>query len=91
MKATDQKSEFKERVRTSKDVRAVLRAAAQGRVHRLCVRKDTQFIADLESGSAKQDLVNAAAVETLHTGGEVFEVGQDRLGEAEPVAAILRY
>jgi len=84
--------EMKERVRTLKDPLAILRAAAQGRVHRLCVRKDTQlFVAAKEAGVPKQDLVNAAAVETLRTGGEVFELGQDRMAEAEPLAAILRY
>jgi hypothetical protein len=84
--------EMKERVRTLKDPLAILRAAAQGRVHRLCVRKDTQsFVSAAEAGVPKQDLVNAAAVETLRTGGEVFELGQDRMAEAEPLAAILRY
>lgn len=83
--------EMKERARTLKDPLAILRAAAQGRVHRLCVRKETQFVASLEAGVPKQDLLNAAAVETLRTGGEVLELGQDRMAATEPMAAILRY
>ena len=83
--------ELKERFRSLKDARAILRAAAQGRVHRLCVRKETQFPAALDADLTNQDLINAAAVETIRTNGEVFEVGQDRMAETEPLAAILRY
>lgn len=88
--------DMKERFRALKDVRAILGAAAQGRVHRLCVRQDTQFAEAGEPGVggigfANQDLLNAAVVETLRTNGEVFELTQDRLPAAEPLAAILRY
>jgi len=83
--------DMKERIRTLKDVPAILRAAAQGRVHRLCIRKDTEFRGAAESEAADQDLLNAAVVETLRSGGQVFEVPQDRLPASEPAAAILRY
>jgi hypothetical protein len=38
-----------------------------------------------------QDLANAAVVETLRAGGEVFMVPQDKMPAADPIAAILRY
>ena len=72
--------EMKERSRTLTGLDAVLQAATQGRIHRLCVPLD-----------AGQDLLNAAVVETLRTGGDVYEMAQDRLAATEPVAAILRY
>jgi hypothetical protein len=83
--------ETKERFRRLRDVRDILRAAALGRIHRLCVRKDTRFLEAQEEDFAHEDLLNAAAAETLRTNGEVFEVGPDRMAEAEPAAAILRY
>ncbi len=88
--------EMKERARTLKDIRGVLRAATDGRIHRLCVRKNTQFTGALQRGAnpaniPDQDLVNAAVAETLRTGGEVFELPQDQMSAEEPVAAILRY
>jgi len=72
--------EMKERSRTLAGLDAVLQAATQGRIHLLCVRRDTE-----------QDLLNAAVVETLRTGGEVYELAQDRMAATEPAAAILRY
>jgi hypothetical protein len=39
----------------------------------------------------REDLINAAVVETLRTGGEVFVLPQDKMPVTNPVAAILRY
>jgi hypothetical protein len=72
--------EMRDRSRTLSDPSAVVRAAAEGRVHRLCVRLD-----------APEDFVNAAVVETLRTGGDIFALPQDRMPETQPFAAILRY
>jgi hypothetical protein len=77
--------EAPDRGRTLDDTGAVLQAAGEGRVHRLCVRAGT------EAGSADNALLNAAIVDSLRTGAEVFMVPQDRLPAANPLAAILRY
>jgi hypothetical protein len=88
--------EMPDRGRTADDVRQVLGAAAQGRVHRLCVRDQTKVIGPMEpeldsAHLGREDLINAAAVETLRTGGEVFVLPQDRVPVTHPLAAILRY
>jgi len=78
--------EMTDRARTLANVPAVLRAAGEGRVHRLCVRAGAEF-----AGPGGEDLVNAAVVETLRAGGEVFMVPQDKMPADQPLAAILRY
>jgi hypothetical protein len=88
--------EMTERRRTLNDLREVLRAAAAGRVHRLCVRADTQVIGPMEptldsARLAGEDLVNASVAETLRAGGEVFVLPADKMTVTQPVAAILRY
>lgn len=77
--------EMPDRRRTLADTRAVLRAANEGRVHRLCVRTGA------EAGSPGSELLNTAVVDTLRTGAEVFVVPQEKLPAAHPLAAILRY
>lgn len=59
---------------------------AAGRVHQLCVRTGTEF-----ASRGGEDQINAAVVETLRNGGEVFMLPQDKIPVAHPVAAILRY
>jgi hypothetical protein len=81
-------AEFREtpdRDRTLADTNAVLHAANEGRVHRLCVRTEA------EAGSPDSELLNAAVVDTLRTGADVFMVPQEKLPAANPLAAILRY
>jgi len=78
--------EMPDRSRTLAHVPAVVRAAAEGRVHRLCVRAGAEM-----AGPGGGDLVNAAIVETLRAGGEVFVVPQEKMPSAAPLAAILRY
>jgi hypothetical protein len=75
-----------DRARTLADVPAVARAAGEGRVHRLCVCTGAEV-----AGPDGEDLINAAVVETLRTGGEVFMLPQDKMALADPLAAILRY
>lgn len=78
--------EMPDRRRTLADAPAVLLAAVAGRVHRLCVRVG----AESKSPDA-EDQVNAAVVETLRNGGEVFMLPQGKMPIDQPVAAILRY
>jgi hypothetical protein len=78
--------EISDRSRTLADIPAVLRAAREGRVHRLCVRSGSEI-----AGPDGQDLVNAAVVETLRTDGEVFMMAPDTMPTAHPLAAVLRY
>lgn len=88
--------EMTDRRRTLGDVREVLRAAILGRVHQLCVRAQTEFVSPMEAEvdfvhAAGEDLINAAVVETLKAGGEVFVLPQIAMPATAPVAAILRY
>lgn len=88
--------EMTDRERVSSEIRPILRAAAQGRAHRLCIREGSEMLGQMESSLdcahlAKEDLLNAAVVETLRTGGEVFALPADKMPESDPVAAILRY
>jgi len=78
---------------------AILRAAHQGRVHRLFVAEQTHMPAHADEGAfAKvrkgEDLANAAVIETLRTSGEVFALpgaNLPELPEGSAIAAILRY
>jgi len=78
--------EMSDRRRTLADVRAVLLAAVAGRIHRLCVRIGAE-----SKGPDGEDQINAAVVETLRNGGEVFMLPQDKMPADQPLAAILRY
>ena len=78
--------EMPDRSRTLAEVPTILKAAAEGRVHRLCFRADSD---SLESREA--DRINEAVVETIRNGGEVFAVPPEKLAGAGPLAAILRY
>lgn len=78
--------EMPDRARTLEDFPAVLQAAREGRVHRLCVRTGAEI-----AGPGGEDLVNAAVVETLRAGGEVFMLPQEKIPATQPLAAILRY
>jgi len=65
-------------------------------VHRLCLREGFEIhgrmVPELDSAhAATEDLVNAAVVETLRHGGEVFMLPKDQMPANHPLAAILRY
>lgn len=88
--------EMRDRRRVATDASEVLRAAARGRVHQLCARAGTELAGPMEPDldrvrADKEDLVNAAVVETLRAGGEVFMLPEQSLPEKQPMAAILRY
>lgn len=74
----------------------ILKAAAQGRVRCLFVAQGARAQASPAQAKADglyagEDLLNAVAVETLRTGGEVFTIPGDELPGAVPIAAVLRY
>ena len=79
-------------------VRKVLEAAREGRVHKLLLAKGAEYqnlLGPLYPMSpncveGEQDLLNAAAVETIHAGGEVYLLDPLQLAGAGPIAAILR-
>jgi hypothetical protein len=87
--------EMRDRTRASFDARDILHAAIEGRVHRLCVRADTELMGSLPSAinrtKIREDLMNAAVVGTLNKGGEVYVLPQEAMPEAEPICAVLRY
>jgi Bacterial archaeo-eukaryotic release factor family 3 len=72
----------------------ILAAAAEGRVRCLFVAEGAATPASnggVEGTYPGEDLLNAAAVETLRTGGEVFTIPGERLPGAVPIVAVLRY
>ncbi len=83
--------EMPDRGRSLEGMREVLKAAEAGRVHQLCAAEDAESLGDLHHPHSREDLVNAAIVETLRYAGEVFLLPKDRMPVASPVAAILRY
>jgi len=88
--------EMRDRARTAQDVHEALKAAVEGRVHKLCVRGGTEVIGPLEpalnpAGLPVGDLINAAVVETLRHGGEVYVLPPEQLAITESASAILRY
>jgi len=89
--------EMKDRSRTmGGDPHQLLRAAAAGRVHQLCVREmdgvQGRMERELDTANlAKEDLLNAVVVETIRHGGEVFALPPGEMAASNPLAAILRY
>jgi hypothetical protein len=49
------------------------------------------FPVDSAHLKGEQDLINAAAVETICGHGEVYMLDQGEIGGSSPVAAVLRY
>ncbi len=80
-------------------IRKVLEAAHEGRVHRLLLERDVKyegllgplFPTDSARIEGEQDLINAAAVETIRARGEVYVLDREELGVSSPIAAVLRY
>jgi hypothetical protein len=88
--------ELRDRTRAIYGAREVLQAAAAGRVHQLCVRSGTEMVGPMEASLNRanlpsEDLVNAAVVETLRNGGEVYLLPADQMPVTESACAILRY
>ncbi len=87
--------EMRDRKRASFDVREILHAAMEGRVHQLCVRADTESMGllpgPINRTKIRENLLNASVVETLKKGGEIYVLPQDAMSQADPICAILRY
>lgn len=88
--------EMRDRKRASLDVREILHASAEGRVHRLCARADTEVMGGLPQAihrtkMPRENLVNAAVVEALKRNGEIHVLPQSAMPATEPLAAVLRY
>lgn len=88
--------------KTSTDLKEAVAAAYYGRVDQLFVAvgvqkwgnfdpqsNELQVHADIEPGD--QDLLSAAAVETVLNGGTVYAVEPDKVPDHAPLAAVFRY
>lgn len=78
--------EMRDRSKALAGVREVLDAAQAGRVHQVCVAEGAH-----EAGPQDEDLVNAAIMETLRGGGDVFMLPAAAMPNRVTVAAILRF
>jgi hypothetical protein len=80
-------------------IREVLEAAREGRVHQLLLENNVEqagllgpsFPVDSARLEGEQDLINAAAVETIRGHGDVYMLNPGELGGSSPIAAVLRY
>jgi hypothetical protein len=85
--------------RWSTSIDAIVRGAANGRVWRLFLSENAVCIGDVFQTLGRscgpteiqEDLLNAAAMETLIQGGEVFLVDPEILPPQAPAAALFRY
>ncbi len=94
-------AEAKERLapaRFASGMNTILRAAVEGRVTSLYIDEAARMSGVLEAikrgerwTRGEEDLLNAAAVETILQGGEVFELPAGSLPDGAAVTAILRY
>ncbi len=80
----------------------IVKACYEGRVMTLVVAETAQVTGNFNEATFKaegsqelrpwdEDLVNAAALQTIVHGGQVFVVPQSRIPESRPMAAIMRY
>jgi len=93
--------EFKERMapaRFSTALDAILRAALEGRVGWLYINQDAQVFGVFDGirrgkrvNWGEEDLLNAAAVETIRQRGLVFTLPDSEMPDNAAVAAVLRY
>lgn len=76
------------------DAAAVYEAAVEGRVHHLFLPEHAAMaaaVAHVANLHGNDDLHNAAAIETLRTGGTVFTLPGSTLPSSGSIAAVLRY
>jgi hypothetical protein len=84
--------EMPDRNRACTGLSRVLAAADQGRVHQLLLAEETQIPAQQRKNMLDgEDVLNAIAVQTIRKSGHVFTLPAEVMGDAAPVAAILRY
>ena len=88
--------------RTSREIKEIVPAAAQGRVEKLVVAPGVQvwgnYIADRgtvelygERAAGSEDLMDLAAIQTLLNGGVVYIVEPEAIPDNSSVVALLRY
>ncbi|MHB8910100.1 MAG: baeRF3 domain-containing protein [Syntrophales bacterium] len=88
--------------RTSRDIKEILPAAAQGRVEKLMVASDAQVwgsfsaanqVVELHGKPAdvSEDLLDLAAIQTLLNGGTIYTIEPEAVPDGSPVIALLRY
>jgi hypothetical protein len=100
--AIDHYQEMTSTGKTSTDPKEAIPAAYYGRIEQLFVpvgvqrwgnfdpqTNELQIHPDAEPGD--EDLLNAAAIQTLLNGGEVYAVEPDRVPDEAPLAAVFRY
>ena len=74
--------------RTSTEPWQIVAAASEGRVAELILAEGAEMPDPPES---MQDILNAASILTLASGGKVFMLSPDRMGREAPIAALYRY
>jgi hypothetical protein len=88
--------------RASADLEEIVRAAYDGRVLHLFVAQGAHPMGNFddvtrevhthgEEQPGDEDLINAAAVETLRHAGDVFVVPPAKVPHGSPMAAVMRY
>lgn len=80
----------------------IVKAAHEGRVSHLLFQENAQYMGNFDeirqkvkrhddAIEQKHDLINAAVVETLRHGGDVYVLSGDKMPKGVPLAAMLRY
>ena len=84
--------------RVSLDTQSVIKSAWEGRVADLFLSQRAEFIGrwneetyQVERGSPGEDLLNAAALQTVLHGGQAFGLEAEDMPEKHEVAAVLRF
>ena len=84
--------------RVSLDAESVIKSAWEGGVADLFLSRSAEFVGrwneqtyQVESGSPGEDLLNAAALQTVLHGGQAFGLEAEDMPEKHEVAAVLRF
>ncbi len=84
--------------RVSLDAQSVIKSAWEGGVADLFLSQRAEFIGrwneqtyQVETGSPGEDLLNAAALQTVLHDGQVFGLEAEHMPEKHEVAAVLRF
>lgn len=88
----------RDKSRVSLDAQSVIKSAWEGGVADLFLSQRAEFIGrwneqtyQVESGSPGEDLLNAAALQTVLHGGQAFALEDEDMPEKHEVAAVLRF
>jgi len=100
-RAATELAESRERVspaRFATGFERILKAAVEGRIHRLYLDENARMagtLQDVKRGGrwnwGEEDLLNAAAVETILQRGLVFVLPSSKMPDGAPAAAVLRF